>query len=129
MAKRQITVVAIVVLVTVGVAWPLAGAVNGTNPQLRGCGGPVGNVRVAFDLDHARDLWAHIPGFLGAPELEVDAPAQVVVYDGPVQVDGPGRPRLPNSSAGPRKVSNVVCVAIAGEPTYYVSVDLAVVRP
>jgi hypothetical protein len=125
MAKRQISVVAIAVLVTVCVGWALAGAVKGTDPRLGACGGPVGNVRVAFDLDHARDLWAHIPGFLGAPELEVDDPAHVVVYDGPVAIDITGRPR----AHGPQTFDHVVCVAIHGEQTYYSSVDLSVVTP
>ena len=93
--------------------------------QLGPCGGPIGNVRAAFDLAHARDLWSHIPGFLGAPELEVDDPAHVVVYDRPMQIDITGKPR----ASGPQTFDHVVCVAIGGDPTYYSSVDLSVVNP
>jgi hypothetical protein len=129
MSRQRIAIAAIAVLVTISVGWALVGSVKGTDPRLGACAGPVSNVRVAFDLAHARDLWAHIPGFLGAPELEIDKPAHVVVYDRPLQIDGPGRPQLPNGSSGPRTASNVVCVEIAGETTYYTSVDLSVVTP
>ena len=79
-------------------------------------------------MQHARDIWQHIPGFLKAPELERDDPAFVVVADRPVflpttggDLGGAGRPRVADA--------DVVCVAIKGEPTYYTSVDLRVVRP
>ena len=95
------------------------------NLQLGDCAGPIGNVRAAFDLAHARDLWSHIPRFLGAPELEVDDPAHVVVYDRPMKMDITGRP----GASGPQTFDNVVCVSIHGDPTYYPSVDLSVLNP
>ena len=93
--------------------------------QLGACGGPAGNVRTVFDLAHARDLWNHIPGFLGAPELEVDDPAHVVVYNGPMRIAITGKP----GASAQQLFEHVVCVAIGGEPTYYSSVDLSVVNP
>ena len=106
---------------------------SGTDPRLGDCAGPPGKVGVAFDLVQARDLWQHIPGFLKAPELEVDAPAHVVVYDGPVTL-AVSAGSLTRPGAGPgdfvdRDYENVVCVAIGGDPTYYSSVDLSVVKP
>jgi hypothetical protein len=104
---------------------PSTGFVSGTDPRLGACGGPIGNVRAAFDLAHARDLWNHIPGFLGAPELEIDDPAHVVVYDAPMKMDITGKPR----ASGRQTFDHVVCVAIHGDQTYYSSVDLSVVKP
>lgn len=125
---RRIAMIGIAVLFTVGAGWSLASSTKGTDPRLGACAGPQGNVRVAFELAHARDLWDHIPGFLKAPELEVDDPAHVVVYDGPVVMEAHGRPRQDNTP-GPMRIDHVVCVAIAGDPTYYTSVDLSVVTP
>lgn len=106
-------------------------AAKGTNPNQGACDGPPGKVDVAFDISHARDLWAHIPGFLSAPELEIDKPAHVVVYSGKVTlaVGGGSLGGGAKAAVVNRDYDGVVCVAIDGVPTFYSSVDLSVVRP
>jgi hypothetical protein len=124
----------ILLLTLVGLS--VASATPQTDPRLGTCAGPQGKVLVAFDMTRARDLWLHIPGFLKAPELETDDPAHVVVYDGQVRLATTGSDLNGGSAGGAaaaasrsQLIDNVVCVAIAGVPTYYSSVDLTTVTP
>lgn len=128
-SMRRITILAIAMVLTCGAGWALASATHGTDPDLAGCAEPVGNVRASFDLAHARDLWSHIPKFKGAPELEIDAPAHVVVYAGPVRIQIAGKPGSVDTTNGVPAFNHVVCVSIGGEPTYYANVDVSVVNP
>jgi hypothetical protein len=60
-----------------------------------------------------------------SPELEIDAPAYVVIYDGVVHLAITGAPR-PNGAAGnpqPDGIAGVVCVVVNGSPTIYANVD------
>ena len=48
--------------------------------RLARCGASVDTARDAFAMAHARDYRLHLPAMFLAPELDVDAPAFVVVY-------------------------------------------------
>jgi hypothetical protein len=111
-------------------------AVSGAMAQdqrLADCGAEVPGNRVltTFDLAHARDFWLRFPAAGKAPELDVDDPAFVVVFDGPATQ--PLMAPAPDSSSGVALTSatrdNVVCVVIAGEPNLYSGVDMAGFKP
>jgi len=51
------------------------------NPWFERCGG-LATALSAFEVPRARDIWLYLPGLLGAPELERDDPAFVLVYQG-----------------------------------------------
>lgn len=53
-----------------------------------------------------------------SPELDVDSPAFVVLFDGPVPLPFSGGPPGPSGPA-----TGVVCVVVEGQSTYYVNVD------
>jgi len=101
--------------------------------RLAGCGGanPANQVRAAFEMSQAREFWAHFPSAPRlAPELNVDTPVFVVVFDGPVAVTGLGGV---NDSSGLQTatLTNVVCVLMPpsalypdGEPLIYYDVPL-----
>ena len=89
------------------------------SPAASGCGGGPGTpnrISTAFALDHARDIWLHVPRFGIAPELETDAPAVVVVMPGPVMI--------PTTGHGNGRANNAVCVKIGGVPNIYTDVDM-----
>jgi hypothetical protein len=67
---------------------------------------------------HASEVRQHIPNMAKAPELDSDAPAFVVLFDGPVPLPFTGAP--PGPSGLP---TGVVCVVVEGERIYYVNVD------
>jgi len=97
---RPLLAVAIVAVAVVG-AWTLVprfGQVGGEpaaspvppdpaafagDPRLARCGVPPATASHAFEMAHARDYRRHLPATLLAPELDVDDPAFVVVFDGP----------------------------------------------
>jgi hypothetical protein len=76
--------------------------------------GPPNRIGSAFTLDHARDLWLVFPRFK-APELEVDAPAVVVVMPDPV---------LLPTTVGRNRASNAICVKVDGVPNIYTDIDM-----
>lgn len=81
-----------------------------------------------FALAHASDYRTALPRMARSPELEIDAPAYVVIYAGVVDLAITGAPR-PNNAAGdpqPDGFSGVVCVVVNGSPTIYVNVDSSV---
>lgn len=106
--------------------------------RLAGCGGanPANRVRAAFEMKQAREFWVHFPAASRqAPELEVDTPVFVVVFDGPVEVAGLGGV---DAQAGVRTatLTNVVCVLKPpsplypdGEPLVYYNVPLDGFKP
>lgn len=51
------------------------------DPRLARCGVPPATASHAFEMAHARDYQRHLPAMLLAPELDVDDPAFVVVFD------------------------------------------------
>jgi hypothetical protein len=122
--RRRLLSLGVGLALLAALAW--AATVRGTDARLGACAGPEGKVAVSFDLEHARDIWGHIPGFKKAPELEVDSPAHVVVYEGPVIWSTGGNPMAEDN---PDEETNVVCVAIGDVPIYYTSVDLTTVKP
>jgi hypothetical protein len=76
-------------------------------------------LRAQFAMSRARDFWLHFPHAGLAPELEIDRPATVVVFDGPIEI---ASMRAVGSTA-PKTYSNVVCVVVDGERTLYANVD------
>jgi hypothetical protein len=87
------------------------------------------DVAAAFPMEHASDLWAHLPNALAAPELQRPDPAFVVVFSGPRAIGGGGTPAAEGQAPPGNVYHNVVCVVIGGEPTYYANVDLTGLRP
>lgn len=106
--------------------------------RLAACGGanPANRVRAAFEMNQAREFWVHFPAASRqAPELDVDTPVYVVVFDGPVEVAGLGGV---DAQAGVRTttLTNVVCVLKPpsalypdGEPLVYYDVPLDGFKP
>lgn len=84
-----------------------------------------------FALEHARDYRMALPRMGRSPELEIESPAYVVVYAGPVNLGGVNRAPDAQDSSGnpighvdqPDSFTGVVCVVVNGSPTIYVNVD------
>jgi hypothetical protein len=98
---------------------------GGPDPRIAACGGSGGGkVLTAFEMQRARDFWSHFPAApREAPELEVDTPVFVVVFDGPTMVRG-------------AVLDDVVCVLMPpsdlypqGEPLVYHDVPRDGFRP
>lgn len=106
--------------------------------RLAGCGGanPANQVRAAFEMNQAREFWAHFPAASRqAPELNVETPVFVVVFDGPVEVTGLSGVNA-DSGLQTATLTNVVCVLMPpsalypdGEPLIYYDVPLEGFRP
>jgi hypothetical protein len=128
-AYRRGSVSALATLVAVGAIALVAGlghlaATGGSDPRAGACPRDP-HPDLAFPLDHARDIWSHLPKFGQAPELDVDQPAFVAVYSGPVNIRFTGNPRAGALGA---PVTNLVCVVVNGSPNYYPGVDLTGAR-
>ena len=97
------------------------------DPRLVRCSGGRDEMEYVFEMTRARDYNRHLPAMLRAPELDVDAPALVVVYVGhnPMPLTGPSgigtRPPL-------RLTERDLCVVVGdGAPWdvgYYDAVDI-----
>lgn len=106
------------------------------DPRMVACGAndPANKVLATFDLPRARDFWVRFPSAGLAPELEVDDPAFVVVFDGPAShpVIGPGPD--PESADGlavtPQLTrDHVVCVVVKGAISIYSDVSFVGFQP
>jgi hypothetical protein len=89
------------------------------------CAGEATGVIAAFPISRARDFWKHFPAAGKAPELEVDDPAFIVVYDGVHEFPHMGRFRGPGETAPPRQRRvgfTDLCVFVAGSPNVYTDV-------
>jgi hypothetical protein len=108
----------------------VVGSAVSRDQRISQCGGsnPANRVVAAFELDHARDFWTRFPAApRGAPELEVDTPVFVVVFDGVTDVAvlaGPG------GGLTAARLPDVVCVLMPasslypdGEPLVYYNVS------
>jgi len=103
------------------------------DPRLGRCGATVETALDAFEMAHARDYRLHLPAMLLAPELDVDAPAFVVVYAAmqPFGVGGAAPP--PGQTWPPRSLApghHDVCVLVGSdldtaERNIYADVDTA----
>jgi hypothetical protein len=95
-----------------------------SDPRLGQCFGPVEDMEFVFEMAHARDYQLYLPAMLLAPELDVDAPALVVVYrDGwrPAATTGVPGPREATLSPGNR----YVCMVVGSDPPIlYGDVDI-----
>ena len=74
---------------------------------------PGNQVAAVIDLDRARDFWQRLPAAAGAPELENDNPALLVVFRGDYTWFRTGK-----------VFQNVVCVYQNGSPNIYPNVDM-----
>jgi hypothetical protein len=117
------------------------GHVQSADARLEECGGtnPANRVAAAFELSHASEFWDHFPlAPRGAPELEVDTPVYVVVFEGPTAVAVLGQmpgPEPSDASYVPLEtvlLNDVVCVYMPpsamypeGEPLVYYNVPRA----
>ena len=82
---------------------PTNGEAATWNLELGRCGASLASALAVFPMEHARDYQLHLPAMLLSPELDVDDPAFVVVYEEmqPFSVGGaappPGQTRAPRS--------------------------------
>lgn len=106
------------------------GIVSGRDARLDLCPVAGNKVLVSFEIPLARDYKVYLPAMLRSPELEVDVPAYIVIFDGdatleivgaPVGIDAEGNV-IPQEKK-PEKASGVVCVVVDGRPTVYANVD------
>ncbi len=127
---RPLLAVAVVAVAVVG-AWTLVprfGQVGGEpaaspvppdpaafagDPRLSRCGVPLATPLYAFELAHAGDYHRHLPAMLLAPELDVDDPAFVVVFDGPQPFGLSGGPGPPSSN---EPGNHDVCILVGHDP-------------
>lgn len=123
--KRFLATIAMVI----GLAVPLGIGigVKAEDPRLARCGGDVrGNsVLTSFELSSAKLFWTRFPHAGMAPELEVDSPAYVVVFDGPATHLLMGPTRADGKAAiRPATRENVVCVVVDDVVNLYSEVDV-----
>jgi hypothetical protein len=112
------------------VAALLPSACGSWDPRAKPCGIEAPVVR-EFALEHARDYRTALPRMGRSPELEIDIPAYVVVYAGPLNLGGVMRAPDGQDASGnpighvdqPDSATGVVCVVVNGAPTIYVNVD------
>jgi hypothetical protein len=105
-------------------------AANAADPRPRACGANGGgHVQAAFAMDHASSFWSHFPNALQAPELEVDTPAYVVVFSGPVKLVIAGNPNGAGGSLQQATFDHVVCVLVGDTPNFYYNVDTTGFQP
>jgi hypothetical protein len=101
------------------------------DPRLARCGATVETAIDAFEMIRARDYRLHLPAMLLAPELDVDAPAFVVVYRGMSPIPRLGGAPPPGQTWQPRSLEpgrHDVCVlvgtdAATAEMSVYSDVD------
>ena len=80
-----------------------------------------------LDLAHATDIWSHLPGLKGAPELQaVEGPVHVIAFNGRhMGIPAAGRTQ-------PRKTGydHVVCIVTEdGDTSYYSNVSFEGYHP
>ncbi len=91
----------------------------------------------AFEMSRARDFWTHFPNAARpAPELEVESPAYVVVFDGPTHVTGLSTRKGGSDGLTTQLLDGVVCVLLPpndllpdGETLVYYGVSTQGFRP
>lgn len=97
------------------------------DPRLDRCAGSPDDMEFVFEMSHARDYQLYLPAMLLSPELDVDAPALVVVYRGrnPMPYTGPsGVGTRPPLGPTERDLCIVVGEAPQAEVGYYDAVDI-----
>lgn len=104
-----------IVALFVAIGTSQAGANPADDQRVADCGAstPGNKVLATFDLDRAKNFWRHFPAALGAPELQNDLPALVVVFKGDYTWFRTGE-----------VFQHVVCVYQDGYPNIYPGVDL-----
>lgn len=103
------------------------------DPRLARCGATVETALDAFEMAHARDYQVHLPAMLLAPELDVDAPAFVVVFRAMQPFAGGGAAPPPGQTWPPRSLEpnhHDVCILVGADPAtaelnVYEDVDVA----
>ena len=115
--RAHVTPLGAVVLALL-LAGSAAVVVNGAlapDVRLSRCGGddPGNRVMAAFEMSRARDFWTHFPNAARpAPELEVESPAYVVVFDGPTHVTGLSTRKGGSDGLTTQLLDGVVCVLL-----------------
>lgn len=109
-------------LCILGAGTILAAAALAPDARIARCGGddPGNDVLASFELKQARDFWKHFPQASRlAPELEVDTPAFVVVFDGPTRMTALSGMDT-DASGGMTQVvlQDVVCVLLPASDMY-----------
>jgi hypothetical protein len=114
----------IALLVAAGCSFLSPYPVDRSHPGFSACGGDATGVIAAFPISRARDFWKHFPAAGKAPELEVDDPAFIVVYDGIHEFAHMGNPRA--ETAAPRQSRaglTDLCVFVGGSTNVYTDVS------
>jgi hypothetical protein len=117
-------------LVAAGCSFLSPYPVDRSHPGFSACGGEATGVIAAFPIRRARDFWKHFPAAGKAPELEVDDPAFVVVYDGVQRFPHMGNPR--GETAPPRQERSGftdLCVFVGGSTNIYTDVSTVGFNP
>jgi hypothetical protein len=116
----------VALLVAAGCAGLSPYPVDRSHPGFSACAGEATGVIAAFPISRARDFWKHFPAAGKAPELEVDDPAFVVVYDGIHEFPLMGNPRRAGETAPPRQRRvgfTDLCVFVGGSTIVYSDVS------
>jgi hypothetical protein len=108
-----------------------AGSALGRDPRVDLCPVEGNKILTTFEAARARDYGRHIPRMLRSPELEVDAVAFFVIFDGPTTLTISGAPPAEDAAASTAvsQFEGVVCAVVDGDATVYVNVDLGGMKP
>lgn len=103
--------------------------VTGSDPRMALCPVKGNPVLASFEIPQARAYTQYIPRMLRSPELETEAPAYVVLFDGPARLLVAGSvPREGSTEAEivstDEYFDGVVCVVVDGQATVYIDVDI-----
>ena len=89
------------------------------DPRLAQCGATVATALDVFEMTHARDYHRYLPAMLFAPELDVDAPALVVVFRAMQSYPGGAPPAVGQTLPPARSLApNVhdICILVGTDP-------------
>lgn len=89
-------------------------------PWVERCGGQDAGILAVFTMAHARDYQRHLPAMLLSPELDVDDPATVVVYNATNPFPPTGGAPAAGATVAPREPlaegHHDLCVLVGSDP-------------
>jgi hypothetical protein len=89
------------------------------DPRAKACGAGPWPTLATFEVAEERLVRQHLPHMKGAPELNTDDPAYVVLFDGSIDLPIVGFGKVKSTPQ-----TGVLCVYVRSVPEYYVDVDV-----
>jgi hypothetical protein len=110
-------VLALGVAICVLVLWTQSAL--GLDARAKACGADNWAMLSTFEVAHASEVRQHLPRMKPAPELEVSAPAYVVLFRDAIDL-----PQVRFNRAVVKSETGVICVFVNGVPEFYTDVDV-----